>query len=97
DSPSAAASAQVVESPGTIQFSSGSYQVTEGRGVAVIPVVRLYGANGTVTVHYQTTALNATPGLDFTPTEGTLTLGPGQGSGTLQVPVLGDPYDNHDE
>jgi uncharacterized repeat protein (TIGR01451 family) len=96
-SASATASAQVVESPGTLQFSAGSYQVTDQTGVAVIPVIRLYGASGTVTVHFRTAAINATPGLDFTPTEGTLTLGPGQGSGSIQVPVLDDPYNNHDE
>jgi uncharacterized repeat protein (TIGR01451 family) len=96
-SASATASAQVVESPGMLQFSAGNYQVTDQAGVAVIPVIRLYGASGTITVHYQTNAINATPGLDFTPTEGTLTLGPGQGSGSIQVPVLDDPYNNHDE
>ncbi len=52
---------------------------------------------GTITVHYQAIAVNATPGLDFTPTSGTLTLGPGQAGGSIVVPVLDDPYKNHDE
>ncbi len=95
-SASATATAEVLESPGMVQFSTGTYQVTDKAGVAVIPVVRLYGASGTVTVHYRTVTVNATPGLDYTPTEGTLILGPGQWSGSIQVPVLDNPYNNHD-
>jgi uncharacterized repeat protein (TIGR01451 family) len=94
---SASASAVVLESPGALQFGSGSVVVTDQVGVAVIPVVRLYGASGTVTVQYQTVAENATPGRDFTPLSGTLTLGPGQWSGNVQVPVLDDPYKRQDQ
>jgi uncharacterized repeat protein (TIGR01451 family) len=93
---SATTSAQVVESPGMIQFGAGSYEVTDQSGVAVIPVVRLYGASGTITVQYQTAPINATPGLDFTPTSGTLTLLPGQWTASIPVPVLDDAYLNHD-
>ena len=93
---SATASAQVVESPGMIQFGAAEYEVTDQSGVAVIPVVRLYGASGTITVHYQTSPVNATPGLDYTPTSGTMTLGPGQWTGSIQIPVLDDRYLNHD-
>ena len=93
---SASISAQVVESAGTVEFGAGQYEVTDQSGVAVIPVVRLYGSLGTVTVTYQTVSVNAIPGLDFTPTSGTLTLGPGQTSGSIQVPVLDDPYQDQD-
>ena len=95
-SASATASALVVESPGMVQLGSGVVTVTDQSGVATIPVVRLYGANGTVTVHYQTSPINATPGTDFTPVSGTLTLGPGQWTGSIQVPVLDNPHLNHD-
>ena len=47
---SASTSAQVVESPGMVEFGAGEYEVTDQSGVAVIPVVRLYGSLGTVTV-----------------------------------------------
>ena len=50
-----------------IQFGSASYEVTDQAGVAVIPVVRLYGTSGTITVHYQTVAVNATPGRRLHP------------------------------
>ena len=65
-------------------------------GVAVLSVVRLYGASGSITVNYQTIAVDATPGVNYLPTSGTLTLGPGQTSASIQVPVLNDPYENHD-
>ncbi len=93
----ASASADVVESPGILQFGTSSVEVTDQAGMAVIPVVRLFGATGTVTVQFQTAAVNATPGRDFTPVSGTLTLGPGQWTGSIQVPVLDDPYTNHDQ
>src|SRR5262249_38174969 len=93
---SATTSAQVVESPGMVQFGAASYDVTDQSGVAVIPVVRYYGASGPITVRYQTAPINATPGLDFTPISGTLTLLPGQWTASIQVPVLDDPYLNHD-
>jgi uncharacterized repeat protein (TIGR01451 family) len=99
DQPAASASAfaEVVESPGTVKFGSGNYEVTDQSGMAVIPVVRMFGASGTITVQYQTVAVNATPGLDFIPVSGTLTLGPGQWSGSIQVPVLDDPYKAQDQ
>lgn len=94
---SATAVAQVQPSPGIVQFGAPGVEVTDMAGMAVLPVVRLYGSAGTVTIHYQTVAVNATPGLDFTPTSGTLTLGPGQTGGSIAVPVLNDPYKNHDQ
>ena len=78
----------MVESAGTVQFGTPNLSVSNLSGVAVIPVVRLYGTNGSITVNYRTIAINATPGLDFTPTSGTLTLGPGQSFATISVPVL---------
>jgi hypothetical protein len=33
--------------------------------------------------------------MDYVPTSGTLTLGPGQTSASIQVPVLDDRYENH--
>ena len=82
---------------GTIEFSATGYTVPENAGTASITVNRVDGSRGTVTVHYTTVAQNATPGLDFTPVSGTLTFAPGVTSQTLVVPVLANPYDNHNE
>ena len=87
----------VLESPGTLQFSSSLYSVANTAGVAELSVVRTVGSLGTVTVNYQTVAINATPGLDFVPISGTLTLGPGQTVATIAVPILNDPWENHND
>lgn len=94
---SATATAQVAESPGTVQFATTTVEVTDQAGVAVFPIVRQFGAAGTITVQYSTAAIDAVAGVDFTPASGTLTLGPGQTSATIQVPVLDDIYQNHDD
>ncbi len=87
----------VLESPGTLRWSASLYSVPETAGFAVLSVFRSVGSRGAVTINYQTVAVNATPGLDFVPTSGLLTFAAGQTVGTIQVPVLADPWDNHDE
>jgi uncharacterized repeat protein (TIGR01451 family) len=93
----ATATVPIADSPGLLQFASSSVVVAESAGVAAITVVRTVGAGGTVTVHYQTGGGNATPGMDYTPRSGILTFAAGVRSQTILVPVLDDPYDNHDE
>ena len=60
-------------------------------------MTRTDGARGAVTVDYQTVSAGATPGLDYVATSGTLSFAAGATSATIQVPVLPDPWDNHDE
>jgi uncharacterized repeat protein (TIGR01451 family) len=93
----AAALVNVAASPGILQFASDSELVNETAGFAAVTVVRTLGTGGTVTVHYQTGNGIATPGVDYTPVSGILTFAPGQASQTILVPVLDNPYDNHDE
>jgi len=97
ESNTASAPVTVLESAGILQFSASDYSVPETAGVAQLLVVRTDGAKGAVTVNYQTSAVNATPGLDFAQTSGTLTLASGQMTGTILVPVLANPWDNRDE
>jgi uncharacterized repeat protein (TIGR01451 family) len=94
---SATVSTTVVDRVGTIEFSQSSYAVADNAGSAAIVVSRVTGARGTVTVDYTTVAINATPGLDYTPVSGTLTFPNGVSSQTIVVPVLNDPYNDHDE
>ena len=96
-SANATATVTVLESPGTLAFSSALFSVAENANLAVVTVVRTGGTLGAVTVGYQTAAINATPGLDFVPTAGTLTFASGQAVGAFLVPVIADPWDNHDE
>ena len=93
----ATASAMVLESPGILQFSTASYAVPDTAGTATLTVTRTGGSRGSVTVDYQTVPVNATPGVDFDPTSGTLTFDPGQTSAVIQVPVLDDPWNNQNE
>ena len=86
-----------LESAGILQFSSAALAVPETAGLAEFQVVRIDGSKGAVTVNYQTVAVNATPGLDFTPTSGTLSFASGQTTATIVVPVLADPWDDQDE
>ena len=94
---SASTTAVVVESAGTVQFGAANISVSNVAGVAEVPVVRLYGTNGSITVNYQTIAVDATPGVDYVTTVGTLTMGPGQSSASIAVPVLNDVYENHND
>jgi len=97
ESSTASTTVTVLEGAGVLQFSAADYAVPETAGLAQLVVVRTDGSQGAVTVNYQTIAVIATPGLDFTQTSGTLSLASGQTSGTILVPVLADPWDNHDE
>jgi hypothetical protein len=94
---SATVTITAVESAGIFDFASAGETVPETAGVAQFVVDRTDGARGAVTVNYQTIAVNATPGLDYTPTSGTLSFADGQTTATIAVPVLANPWDNHDE
>ncbi len=94
---SASASATAVESAGIISLNTNAYAVTEFAGMAYLTVLRSAGTAGAITVPFWTTPLNATPGLDYTPVSGSLAFAPGQTSATIAVPVLPNPWDNHDE
>jgi len=94
---SATVSTTVVDRVGTIEFSSAGYAVPDNAGSATLTVSRVDGARGTVTVDYKTAPINATPGLNYTPVSGTLPFPNGVTSETIVIPVLDNPYDNHNE
>jgi uncharacterized repeat protein (TIGR01451 family) len=97
DTLSASTTVSVLESAGILQFSASAYAVSENAGLAQLVVTRSYGAKGAVTVGYQTVSAGATLGLDYVAASGTLSFADGQTSATIQVPVLADRWDNHDE
>ena len=94
---SGSVSTTVIDRVGTIQFSAAVNSVPENAGSAAITVNRVNGARGTLTVDYTTIPINATPGLDYTPVSGTLSFPNGVTSQTIVVPVLDNPYDDHNE
>jgi len=76
--------------PGALQWSSATYSVGENAGTVTLTVSRTSGIDGTIAVTYATSNGTAVAGTDYTATSGTLTLGPGQTSATVAIPVLDD-------
>ena len=65
--------------------------MNESQGIATITVSRTGNLAGIVTVGYATSALTATPGVDYTDVFGTLTFAAGVTSQSFTVPLL-DPF-----
>ena len=79
----------MLTSLGTLSFSSPTYAQNENGGFAIIPVVRQGGSVGTLSATFNaSTGLNATAGVDFVATNGTLTFGPGEVSKVFTVPLI---------
>ena len=90
------------DGPGTIDFTSATYDVVEGAGVATVSLTRNSATNISSSVHYTTTALpagagNATAGVDYMTSSGTATFAPGAMVTTFQVPVLDDSLSEANE
>jgi uncharacterized repeat protein (TIGR01451 family) len=90
-------SVNILESPGILQFAAATYSVSEEAGSAELVVTRSAGALGAVNVGYQTVSAGATPGLDYVASSGTLSFANGATTATIQVQVLPDPWEDHDE
>lgn len=92
------------EGPGTLDFSSPTYSVVEGAGIATLTVKRIGASNLRLSVQYttQTASSNpATPVTDYTaipnfPAQ-TLTFEPGELTKTIQVAITDDSLGESDE
>jgi hypothetical protein len=82
------------EGPGTLDFSSSTYSVVEGAGLATITVNRIGATNLRVSVDYATNAVGstATGVTDYTPITPaqTLTFEAGEVSKTFQIALTDD-------
>ena len=78
---------------GTIGLSSNAATFPTDRGPLAVTVTRTGGSTGTVTVDFATSDGTAVAGVDYLPTNGTLTFGPGVTSRTifLSVPATTPP------
>jgi Calx-beta domain len=85
------------DGPGSIDFSSASYSVVEGAGVATITVTRASNPSLVESVDYATADVTATAGSDYTATTGTLTFNAGEMSKSFQIPITDDNVFEGDE
>jgi Calx-beta domain/Domain of unknown function (DUF4214) len=76
--------------PGTLQFSSASYLVSESAGSITITVNRTVGATGAVSVQYATSPGTDRAGLNYAAASGTLDFANGQTSATFAITVMDD-------
>ena len=76
--------------PGTLQFSSPTYSLSESRPSAEITVVRSGGQNRQVSVHYDTRNGTAVDGEDYTGVSGDLIFAEGEKTKIFSIPILDD-------
>jgi uncharacterized delta-60 repeat protein/uncharacterized repeat protein (TIGR01451 family) len=82
-----------VDALGALSFSSPTYVQNESGGFAIIPVVREGGSVGTLSANFNaSTGLNASAGVEFIATNGSLTFGPGEVSKVFTVPLIDNHY-----
>lgn len=86
-----------IAKPGTIEFETTNYVVSETAVALDLVVQRLDGQDGTVTVDYSVSGGSATQGGDFTFGTGILTFSQGKISATIQVLITNDGTFDPDE
>ena len=75
---------------GVLQFALGTQRIRETDPTLQIDVRRASGVTGTVTVAYFTSNGTAEAGLDYEPTNGVLTFGPGQTNRSITIRLIND-------
>jgi len=82
---------------GSLKFTLSHFTVLESVGVAHVPVSRIGGTEGTVTVDYATTGGTAVAGSDYTATSGTITFAPGESKKTFGIEIEDDSTNDSGE
>lgn len=80
-----------------LSFGSGTFSALEASGSAIISVTLAPASGQAVSIDYATGAGSATPGVDFTPVNDTLTIDAGDTVGTFLVPLIDDAVDEDNE
>ena len=81
----------IINDDSAVSFSAANYSVSKNvlTGFAPIDVIRLGTTNGTCSVDFVTTTDgSAVPGVDFYPTNTTITFNPGDTDKQIQVPII---------
>jgi uncharacterized repeat protein (TIGR01451 family)/uncharacterized delta-60 repeat protein len=77
---------------GTVAFTRSVYNVNENGGPAIVTVQRTAGIAQSVTVNFAAAGGNASPGFDYTPTNGVLAFAPGDLSKSFAVQILNNQF-----
>jgi photosystem II stability/assembly factor-like uncharacterized protein len=82
---------------GSARFGSPAYGALEDAGSIIIPVRRVGGGRGILTVNYSTTNFTAIAGQDYTAVSGALTFAEGETEKTVSIPIAADALDETEE
>ena len=77
-----------ISEPGKFEFSKPSYIVREGSGKAQIYVNRINGADGTVSVRWQTKDMSAKSNKDYVGADGILAFSHGETQKTVDILII---------
>jgi uncharacterized repeat protein (TIGR01451 family)/uncharacterized delta-60 repeat protein len=78
----------VETAPGQFVFAQTNFFVAENAGSALVTVIRTNGHSGVVQVNFATSNGSALAGIDYVPTNGTLTFPDGVTVASFRVPVI---------
>ncbi|MEW8158965.1 MAG: Calx-beta domain-containing protein [Candidatus Thiodiazotropha endolucinida] len=82
---------------GSIQFSGSTYSVAENGSEIALPVVRISGSMGAVSVVCTTSDSSATAGNDYTATQNTVSFANGEVIQNCRIPIVDDSSYENDE
>ena len=77
---------------GTVAFTRSAYNINKNGGPAIVTVQRTAGIAQSVTVNFAAVGGNASPGFDYTPTNGVLAFAPGELTKSFAVPILNNQF-----
>lgn len=75
---------------GCVEFQQNAYSVQEEDGLIIIPVNRVNGSDGEITIDYSTGDDTALGGTDYVSTSGTLTLNNGETQKDICISIIDD-------
>ncbi|XP_021339681.1 sodium/calcium exchanger 1-like, partial [Mizuhopecten yessoensis] len=78
------------DDPGVLEFEHPSFLFKESVGTALVPVNRIDGADGKVTITWKTKDMTAIHGRDYENTEGTLTFDHGERTKFIEIQINDD-------
>jgi|GEM_PF-3996150 len=85
------ATVTIVESPGTLEFTSATYSVVENAGFVVVNVTRVGGTDDVISTSLTTSDLSATAPADYQTESVTLTFLSGAvGPAAIAIPIVND-------